>query len=221
MTYCYLDIETIPTQSQEVIDAIASDIKPPAQMKKAETIAEWEKNDKQSAIDEAVSKTGLDGAYGQIVCIGYAFDDAKVFRIAGPDEKTLLEVFFSDLQNKFSESHSRGMTFVGHNLTAFDMRFIFHRAVVNGVKPPACFPINPKSWDNTIFDTMTYWAGHGGRIGMDRLCNVLGIPGKSGDFTWKDVLPAYLRGDFIAIGDYCKDDVEATRRIHKRLTFLN
>lgn len=221
MTFCYIDIETIPTQRQDFIDAIASEIKPPATMKKAETIEAWEQNDKQAAIDEAVSKTALDGAYGEVVCIGYAFDDGDVKYLAGKFEADILSKFFHDLQDRYSESHSRGMTFVGHNLTAFDMRFIFHRAVVNYVKPPSCFPINPKSWDNAIFDTMTYWAGHGGRIGMDRLCKALDIPGKSGEFTWKDVLPAYLRGDFIAIGDYCKDDVEATRRIHKRLTFLN
>lgn len=219
MTFCYIDIETIPTQSQEVIEDIAADIKPPSQMKKAETILEWEKNDKQSAIDEAVSKTALDGAYGQIVCIGYAFNDEKVYRISGPDEKTLLEVFFNDLQEAKNATHT-GITFVGHNLTAFDVRFIFHRAVINKVKVPSCFPINPKSWDSSIFDTMTYWAGYGNRIAMDKLCKILGIPGKSENFTWKDVLPAYLRGDFISIGDYCKDDVEATRIIHKRLTFV-
>lgn len=220
MTFCYLDVETIPTQRQDFIDAISAEIKPPAAMKKAETIEAWENNDKQAAIDEAVSKTALDGTYGQIVCIGYAFDDGEVSRLVGADEKNIIQVFFNDVYKHYSESHSRGMTFVGHNLTSFDMRFIFHRAVVNEVKPPSCFPINPKSWDNTIFDTMTYWAGHGGRIGMDRLCKALDIPGKSNDFTWKDVLPAYLRGDFSSIGDYCKDDVIAVRNVHKRLTFI-
>ena len=35
MTYLYLDIETIPTQSPEIREAIAQNITPPANMKKA------------------------------------------------------------------------------------------------------------------------------------------------------------------------------------------
>ena len=46
MNYLYLDIETIPAQSPEAHAAIAENVKPPAQMKKAETIAAWEANDK-------------------------------------------------------------------------------------------------------------------------------------------------------------------------------
>lgn len=213
----FLDIETIPCQQSDVVDQIASEVKPPAAMKKAETIAEWEKTEKASAVAEAVQKTALDGAYGQIVCIGYAFDDSSITSIVGGEESTLLQVFFNDLQEAKLSTHT-GLTFVGHNLTAFDLRFIFHRAVVNGVKPPACFPINPKSWDASIFDTMAYWAGHGGRISLDKLCNVLGLEGKT-DFTWQDVYPAYQRGEFSRISDYCKHDVAITRNVYKRLTF--
>lgn len=213
-----LDIETIPTQDDAVIAQIAETVKPPAQMKKAETIAEWEKTEKANAVAEAVQKTALDGAYGQIVCIGYAFGDGDIARVYGKDEATILQVFFNDLQEAKESTHT-GLTFVGHNLSSFDMRFIYHRAVINNVKPPLCFPINPKSWDACIFDTMTYWSGHGGKIGLDRLAKALGIEGKSTDFTWQDVLPAYLRGDFSAIGDYCKGDVELTRNVYKRLTF--
>lgn len=213
----FLDIETIQTQNQAHIDRIASTIKPPATMKKVETIAEWEKNDKQSAIDEAVAKTGLDGAYGQIVCIGYAFDDGEIARAYGKDEAGILNVFFHDLEEAKLSTHT-GITFIGHNLAFFDLRFIFHRAVINGVKPPACFPINPKSWDASIFDTMTYWAGHGNRISLDNLCFALGIEGKT-EFTWQDVYPAYQRGDFESIGNYCKNDVEITRNVYNKLMF--
>lgn len=208
----FLDIETIPTQDAYIIEQISKDIKPPAQMKKAETIAEWEKTEKQNAINEAVGKTGLDGCYGQIVCIGYAIDDGEVTSIAHKNEKKILEMFFYD-------ANAQIQNYCGHNLTAFDLRFIFHRAVINNVKPPMGFPINAKSWDSAIFDTMTYWAGHGNRISLDKLSRALCLQGKDDSFTWEDVLPAYLAGDFGAISEYCEKDVALTREVYKRLTF--
>ena len=46
MMKIYLDIETIPGQSPELKTEIAATIKPPGSMKKAETIARWEAEEK-------------------------------------------------------------------------------------------------------------------------------------------------------------------------------
>lgn len=74
MSYLYLDIETIETQDADLRARIAADIKPPASMSKAETIAKWEAEAKPDAIASAIAKTALDGATGHLVCIGYAVD---------------------------------------------------------------------------------------------------------------------------------------------------
>lgn len=217
---CFTDIETIKSLDESVAAQIAETIKPPGNIKKAESIEEWINNEKPKAIEEAVAKTSLDGTYGQIVCIGYAFNEQPAVTVAGADEGQLLRLFFDDLESAFAESSTnRTPLFVGHNLTDFDLRFIFHRAVINKVKPPMCFPINPKSWEENIFDTMKYWAGYKGFIGLDRLAKALGLEGKSTEFTWEHILPAYLRGDFVSIGEYCKGDVELTRSVYNRLTF--
>jgi hypothetical protein len=216
----FIDIETIPSQKPEIAAQIAETIKAPGNIKKAESIEEWNKTEKPKAIEEAVAKTALDGTYGQIVCIGLAFDESPAYTITSADEKSLLELFFYDLENAFATTKGYGKpVFIGHNLSAFDLRFLFHRAVINGVTPPSCFPINAKSWDESIFDTMTYWSGFKGMIGLDRLAGALGIEGKSTNFTWEDILPAFLAKDFGSISDYCKQDVEVTRNVYKRLTF--
>lgn len=71
MTYLYLDIESIPAQTQRAKNRIASTVKPPAQMKKAETIAAWEKDCKEQAVIEAIDKTSFDGGLGHVCCIGW------------------------------------------------------------------------------------------------------------------------------------------------------
>ena len=53
---------------------------------------------------------------------------------------------------------------------------------------------------------------------MDRICRLMGIPGK-GDFGGADVWPAVQRGEFETVERYCRDDVQRTRAMHKRMTF--
>lgn len=209
------DIETIPTQSPEQIAYIASDIKAPGNIKLAASITAWEKENKQSAIDEAVAKTSFDGAYGSICCIGWAIGDGEVKSSIGL-EKNIIEDFFDDLV--LNNPRDLNMTFVGHNVSSFDLRFLFQRAVILGIKPPSFIPFNSKSWDKQIFDTMTYWAGYGNRISLDKLSKALDLEGKTG-ISGADVWPMYQAGKIIEIAEYCQHDVSLTRDVYNRLTF--
>ena len=209
------DIETIPVQDKSIIDAIASEIKPPATYKKPESIAEWMETNKQAAIDEAVAKTSFDGAYGQICCIGWAINDGEIKSAIGL-EKDIIETFFNDLVA--NNPRELDCIFVGHNVSAFDLRFLFQRAIITGIKPPPFIPFNAKSWDKQIFDTMTYFAGFGNRISLDKLSKVLGLEGKTG-VTGADVWPMYQDGKIAEIAEYCEHDVELTRNVYNRLTF--
>jgi predicted PolB exonuclease-like 3'-5' exonuclease len=211
----YLDVETIPSECSKFREKIASEIKPPATMKKAETIAEWIANEKENAIDEAIAKTSFDGGRGSIICIGYAINDSKVYTLTG-DEKTILEQFYSHL---VSEQNLRDeMVFVGHNISSFDLRFMFHRSVINSVVPPNFMPFQAKAWDKTIFDTMTYWAGFKDRVSLANLCDIFGIESDN-THTGADVYPMYKDGKIDEIASYCADDVRITREVYKRLTF--
>lgn len=210
-----LDIETIPSQSAEYRAKVASEIKPPATMKKAETIAEWVAIEKENAIDEAVAKTSFDGGRGSIVCLGYAINDGEIYTLTG-DEKTILEHFYQHLT---SEREIRDeMVFVGHNINSFDFRFLFQRSIINQVNPPNFIPFNAKSWDERIFDTMTYWAGFGNRVSLANLCDILGVKSDN-NHTGADVYPMYLDGKIDDIASHCADDVRITREVYKRLTF--
>jgi len=62
MNNLYLDIETIPSQEKWVRNYIADTVKPPATMKKEETIKKWYEEEFDNAVDEALAKTSFDGA---------------------------------------------------------------------------------------------------------------------------------------------------------------
>lgn len=114
------------------------------------------------------------------------------------------------------------VTVVAHHAD-FDVRFLYQRAVILGVRVPWWFPVNarPNQFVNGasgVFDTMTYWVGYGNRIGQDRLCAALGIE-RGDDIGGAEVYDRWLAGDGEAIWHHNVADVERLRAIHRRLTF--
>lgn len=219
----YLDIETIPTDRADVRDYIAATVSAPAQMKKAETIAAWEANDKPAAVDEAVAKTGLDGAFGRICVIGYAVDDLDIETIhEAEDEGWLLHEFAANLSALVSPSGRHTTCLIGHNVSGFDLRFLVQRFIVHGIKPPMVIAraARAKPWEEQIvFDTMVQWAGVGGRVSMDKLCMALSIPSPKGEMDGSMVAQHVKDGRIEEVAAYCRRDVEAARAIHRRMTF--
>ena len=238
----YFDIETIPLQDIDLkadlfnehcakLPELLAEVKAPGNYKDAAKIAEYVSAERakieaghDAAFDDWWLKTSLDGAYGQICCIGFAIDDGPTQAIAQDkhtksSEKESLEIFFSQLTNLYSPTdHFR---FIGHNSNAFDIPFIWKRCIILGVKPPIWFPRDPKPWSETTFDTMIAWNSAQPRQGgsMERICKVLGIPGK-GDMDGSKVWPAVRDGRIDEVASYCMDDVRRTREMHRRMEFL-
>lgn len=235
----YLDIETIPGQSQKVRDMLAADaerekrsIKAPGNYKDAAKISDFLEAriaEIDAAHDERWRKTALDGAFGQIVCVGVAIDDAPPVAIYREDwqavdsERDVLEEFFALLWKSCNPSSGRHPTFIGHNIVGFDLRFIFQRAVILGVIPPPFIPFNARPWDETVFDTMVSWAGIGNRVRLDKLCDVFDLPKKGSeigdDIDGSKVWDFVQAGRIADVADYCCGDVMRTRAIARRLTF--
>jgi len=215
----YIDIETIPCQLLGIKAQIASEIKPPANISKAETIAKWEEESKPDAVELAWRKTSFDGGYGQIVCASIAInDDAPIVfydtQWLGAEALILVNLF----EALAKPMRTLNPTFIGHYHADFDMRFIYHRAVINGIKPPPNMPFNVRPWDSKVFDTMYQWAGHGNRISLDNLCRILGIEGKGG-LDGSKVWDYVQTGRIDKVAMYCMADVHRVREVYKRMTF--
>lgn len=217
------DIETIPAQDPQVRADILATVKPPATYKKPESIAEWLAENRDKEAEAEWLKTSFDGGAGQIVVIGWAIEDdepqsVQVSDLSAKTEAAMLREFFRMLSLKYS-THGTKPVLIGHNHVGFDIPFVWKRAMVHNVKPPIWFPRNPKPWSDGVVDTMTLWDSQQRAGGsMDRLCRILGIPGK-GEFGGADVWPAIQRGEFERVADYCRDDVSRARAMHKRMTF--
>jgi hypothetical protein len=221
----YLDIETLPDPK------FKEDIRvsPPGNMSKPETFQKWKEECEQAAIDAEFKKLGLDGTRGQIFCIAWAIDDEPVESVTAQqssepstlDERAMLNSFLLSLKEGFYSTPGRPETikWVGHYITGFDLRFIWQRCVVNKVRPSITIPYDAKPWSDNVFDTCSQWKGSSSSSGsMDAICKAFGIQGK-GDMDGSKVYDEYLAGNYQKIIDYCKNDVERVRQIHKRMTF--
>lgn len=216
-----IDIETIGSQRQDVRDYIAKSVTHPGNISKAETIAKWNEESRPAAIQEAIVKTGLDGAFGQVVCIGYKVDNGPTCVISGLDEPALLREF-NDVLEKLPRNEWFTTTIVGHNVSSFDLRFLTQRHMVLGIKPHVVLSrsAGAKPWESEkVYDTMVQFAGVGNRISLGKLCMALNVPTSKGDMDGSMVSQAVADGRLDEVAKYCKGDVDATYACFNRMTF--
>jgi len=216
-----IDIETIGTKRQDVRDYIAASIKPPGTIKLAASIEKWHKESKAEAVAEAVDKTSFDGAFGQVVCIGYKIDDNVTEVIYGLDEADML-LHFNAVLESLPASERFTTCVIGHNVIAFVLRFLMQRYIVNSIKPHIVLhrAVTAKTYESEkVHDTMLQFAGFGKTISLDKLCFALGVPTSKGEMDGSMVGQAVADGRIEEVAEYCKKDVDATYEVFKRMTF--
>lgn len=238
--YIYIDIETIPVeetkpvflqQAEEsykdpslTIDQICSDLEiEKGKQSKAELMDLWRDKFKpehiQTTAEDEWRKTSFNGGLGRVLMIGVAVDDDEPVVFYDEDESKVLQSFSEFLNSEVSANYNTRPTFIGHNVIDFDLKFLYHRFVVNGIKPHWSMPIQPSRYSEVVQDTMYRWAGFGGRVSLDDLANYLGLEGK-GEIDGSKVFDYYLGGRIDELIAYCAHDVELTRQVYKRLYFV-
>lgn len=193
---------------------------------KDDAIALWEKKFAEEKSPEVAEekwrKTSFDGAAGEVISIAWAVGDKPiktVWRMLGDSEQGLIQSFFDELSCDLELSQGKvNPFFIGHFIAGFDLKFLFHRAIVLGVKPPFDLPFDGRH-GRDFYCTQIAWAGYGGRMSQDNLCKALGTQGKPDDIDGSKVWDFVKAGKVERVAEYNEDDVNKVRQIHKRLTF--
>ncbi len=233
MTQITIDIETIPSQQAGARDLIRASIKPPGTLKKPESIAAWWAGESDTAVEDSYRKQSLDGGlHGEIISIAIVAnaqdDDAGWVhcRAQGETEADLLTRFAGAVVERL-DTAAAGLVdgfnfaqdpyFISHN-AAFDLPYIWHRCIINGVRLPFKFP-RPSAREGKDFGcTMLTWAGYGGRVSLDALCRALGLPSpKDGGIDGAGVFDAWVAGEHERIAAYNLRDTLAARDVWQRL----
>lgn len=235
----FFDIETVPTQQdriyatlddavREKTEAALAEVKAPGNYKDEAKIAEYIEAKRSEIIlaskeqlDELHHKTALDGAFGELFCIAFSINDEEPLVLHRNGELTIeaeREVLIGFFREVGLRSTSFRKRLIGHNVVGFDIRFLWQRAMVLGVQPPAWLPMDPKPWDDTVFDTMVRWAGVRGTVKLSKLCTAFGIE-DTDEIDGSEVWNCVQRGDGQKVIDHCFIDVDKVRSVFRRMTF--
>lgn len=227
----FLDVETLPSLAADARELCRQGVKPPGSYKKPESIAQWWKDEGESAIEDAYRKQALDAASGELCAVGFASDDSEpvsLVRALDEFEPAFILRALDGIKALMDEGSRTGPDghrwpdepyFIAHN-APFDLGFLLRRCWVHGIRPPFRIP-GPSAREGKDFgDTMTVWAGYRGTIGLDRLCRALGIPSpKGGGMDGSQVFDRWQAGEHGTIAQYNAADVLAVRECWWRLTW--
>lgn len=222
------------------IDALADEaanLQPPGNLKDPEKIADAMakkhaaiaeqvdavKVEAAEKLEKAYRDTSLNGGYGHVAVCSLQFGDGEPFAIYRRDWKAddaELDIL-QRINNALDQhcQHHRGQLLIGHNIIGFDRKFLRQRGIIRGIRMHRLISAEVKPWDkDMVYDTMTGWTGDPReRIGMDALCEILGLPGKGDDIDGSRVWDYIAAGRIDEVAAYCDDDVRRTYAIYQRL----
>lgn len=224
----FIDVETVPSQHPEALAAVRASLKPPGTLKKPESIAAWWANEADSAADEAWRKQSFDATHGEIISIAMADEFGHEWvqcRAPGDSEADLLALAFNSaaawnraeamrVDSQHPECWPKDDVYpVAHN-ASFDMGFLWRRAIVNRVAVPRWLPGPMARAGKDYGCTMLLWAGFGGRVSLDSLCNALNVPSPKADgMDGAQVFDRWLAGHLREIECYNLGDVRALAEV--------
>ena len=217
MPTIFLDIETVPAGEKPTVDLL----KPPGQMKKADTIAAWYNDTiaRTEDLDDIYRKRALSYVEGRILCISYAINTGPVKGIINDDEEALIKEFEEALLREDSAMFQRANVLVGHNAMSFDFPYLFLRAAKYGCTGLMALFKVPNPWE-FFKDTMKMFCmtDRKGMVSLARACAFFGVTGVKDDMDGSMVYDQYLAGNGQGILEYCMKDVHNLRQLYLKLT---
>jgi len=190
----YVDIETLPAPDH---------LRPVIQ----------EQYDRQpgrsTSFEDYYRGTALNANFGQILCIGYALNDAPAEVLEGDEPDQL---------KKFWKIAAQADLLIGHAILGFDLPFIIKRSVILGIQPTKIYTLTREGAPG-VFDTKKAWdIGAGPAISLDVFSKIFNLPTSKIGIDGSQVYDFFLNGRQSEITAYCARDVELTRSIYLRLT---
>lgn len=209
----FFDIETLPTTDKKVIERISASIKPPAKYTKKESIDTWMAENYELELKEKIHATGMQAAYGSVVCIAWTCDEKIYSTSPEMNEKDCLIWFYAQIEHH--------QTFSGHNISGFDLKFLKQRSMILGIKPPKNIlkAMNARPWDDCIKDIMLMWDLDKNKMAsLEMMCWWFGVKHGMPDMDGSMVAETWPV-DPQKVIDYCIGDVKAEREIYYKMMF--
>jgi len=217
MEFIAIDIETGPTNDEQVIKRLISRISPPKNYRDEEKIAQYV----QEKAASVVADTALNPLYGKVASFAWFTDNMEAPQVLAIDEHTEEEIILSALKiiANFRQNYLNAAAITGHNVIGFDLPYIFRRAALLGVtaKPmPIPRPDEPAWRLDYVYDTMLRWGKPWPRL--KELAGMLGLlTGDEDELDGGGALDALLAGDMEKVKEHNRNDVAVSLKVAQAL----
>ena len=211
----YLDIETGPDPLSECppfdsAEVKLGNLKDPEKI--AAKLAEAEANHKEDWLERAA----LDPLTGQVLAVGIAFGDWKPEVWTDLSEADLLAKTISAI-----DVHLREERVIGYNIKRFDFPFLVRRCWINGINVPHRIfwetDTGQVKWHSYIVDIMQRWQlGQVEIKGQSLKAIAKRVLGKDKSDDGKNFAEVFAQDRERAL-EYCRNDIELTRELAKRM----
>lgn len=201
------DVEAAPIEN---VEEYLDEPTPPANYTKLETIAAW----KVRARQEQIAKASLDIDLARVVAIG--IEHAGVCRVETLQASSEIEMlhWFWSYMGSITPTH-----LVGYNVIGYDLPLLLRRSLYLGVKAPA---ISLNKYRHPDVDDLMYALSFDGAFKFRPMSFYLkrfGIP-HDDPIKGEDIPGLVAAGNWQAVADHCRKDVEATAALARRLGYL-
>lgn len=176
--------------------------------------------EREEYVAKITSKAALSALTGKVVAIGIKTSDKEM--ILEGDECKILDQFWQLYRSSQLSNLSPEETFVGWNISGFDVPFMIRRSWKLGVLiPPDVF--DGRYLNRCFVDLMTMFGcgEYGYKIKLDTVAKYLGVPGKyTGDCTGEMFADKFLSGDKearVQAEEYLKCDIRVTWAIAEKI----
>ena len=222
----FLDIETLPGdeinyEELKTKEELKELVPKSYTGKKAEDWIEKTFTEQTDKLNEEHRKKALNSIQGRIFCIAVAINDKPTDIIKyDVNEKIILEQLEAYIDGNLGKDKYHAI-WIGKNFTAFDLMFIWHRSIKYGLTN--LMNILPtEKWTKQIQDVGDMWNlyQYGKHDKLDDIAKYLGLGGKVG-MTGAEVYDYFLANKYDEIHEYCKGDVDLTRKIYYKLNGWN
>ena len=145
-------------------------------------------------------------------------DSEHVFGIDSDGQEESEQKALSDFLSLMSTFDPEVDQIVGHNITGFDLPYIFQRCLVNRIEIGSL--VTAADFNaRCVYDTMhQWWLGSRNRVALDDLAWVLGIESsKTDEVEGSRIFDLYQARRLLEIREYNLNDVRVTRKVYERL----
>lgn len=151
--------------------------------------------------------------FSKIIMIGFKLKNERTELLYHKDEFELLNSFWKKIREQKPEVI---VTFNGYN---FDIPFLQIRSHLKSIKPT--MDVNLSKWKDysNHFDCMQVLSANQTflNVAMDISCRIFKIPVPEPRLHGESIPKLYKAGDYDAINEHCRQDVELTEKLYLKL----